>query len=79
MKNIVMIFIILDTWCLVGLTYKFYNKLYNLKPKCNIEYEYTDIYGKKGYSRHCYDDNGTFICRTDKGGKKVVKIEKKCK
>jgi hypothetical protein len=77
MKNVVMIFVILDMYCLVGLTYKFYNKLYNLKSKCIVKYEYTDIYGKKGYSKHCFEQNNIFICRDTKHAKKVLKIEKK--
>ena len=77
MKNIVLIFATLDIICITGLTYKFCNKLYNLKPKCEVEYEYTDFLGKKGSSKHCYEENGIFICRTGKKGVKVIKIEKK--
>ena len=77
MKNVVMIFVILDMYCLVGLTYKFYNKLYNLKSKCDIEYEYTDFLGNKGHSKHCFKQDSVFVCRDTKCAKKVSKIEKK--
>lgn len=77
MKNLIMVFVILDLCCLNGLAYKFYKKLYNLKSNKNIQYEYTDIYGNKGYSRHCYNQYNNFICRKEKKGIRVSKYERK--
>ena len=76
MKNVVMLFVILDSWCLVGLTYKFYKKLDDLKLNKNVQYEYTDIYGNKGYSRHCFEQGNMFVCRDVKNVTKVVKYKK---
>lgn len=77
MKKVVLLFLILDMGCITGLTYKFCKKLYNLKSKCEIEYEYTDFLGNTGSSKHCFEQDGMFICRDIKKATSALKIEKK--
>lgn len=77
MKKVVLLFMILDMYCIVGLTYKFYKNLYSLKKECEIEYEYTDFLGNTGSSKHCFKQDGIFICRDAKKATSALKIEKK--
>ena len=77
MKKVVAVFIILDTFCLTGLAYKFNNILYNLKDNKVLEYEYVDYYGNQGISKHCYEDGKRLICRNGKNGISVTQFKEK--
>lgn len=45
--------------------------------KCRTEYTYIDMDGNKGFSRHCFQDGDTYICRNIKRGIRVSKVHEK--
>lgn len=76
MKRLTLITGSIALWSLLVISCYAAVKIIDFKNQSKYEYEYTDINGDKGISKHCFTKNNINVCKVGKHTKRVIKIEK---